>query len=58
MNIPAELASKVVDTMKATPFVLAILIVNVTVLAGFAFTLHEVGSAISRRDKLIERCLK
>jgi hypothetical protein len=44
--------------MKATPFVLAILIINVTVLAGFAITLHEVGAAIARRDNILERCIK
>ncbi|MET4017707.1 hypothetical protein [Bradyrhizobium sp. S3.2.12] len=38
MNGPGDLAHKVVDQMKATPFVLAILIVNITVLAGFAYT--------------------
>lgn len=55
---PGDLAHKVVDQMKATPFVLAILIVNITVLAGSAYTLHEVGAAIARRDTILERCIK
>lgn len=58
MNGPGDLAHKVVDQMKATPFVLAILIVNITMLAGFAYTLHEVGAAIARRDTILERCIK
>lgn len=58
MNVPSDLAHKVVEQMKATPFVLAILIVNITVLAGFAYMLHEISSAMARRDNIIERCIK
>lgn len=58
MNVPGDLAHKVVDQMKATPFVLAILIVNITVLAGFLYTLHEVRGAVARRDTILERCIK
>jgi hypothetical protein len=58
VNVPSDLAHKVVEQMKATPFVLAILIVNITVLAGFAFTLHQISSAMARRDNIIERCIK
>jgi predicted aspartyl protease len=53
-----ELADKVIDTMKATPFVLALLIINIAVLGGFAFTLHEVGNAIERRDGILEKCIR
>jgi len=52
------LAGKVVEHMKASPFVLAILIINFTLLAGFVYTLHEVSAAVSRRDNIIERCVK
>jgi len=58
MNVPADVAKQVIDTMKATPFVLAILIVNTIALAGFAVTLHEVSKAADRRDTLLERCIK
>jgi hypothetical protein len=58
MNVPADLAKQVVEKMGATPFVLAILIVNVVVLAGFTYTLHEVSDAVERRDKILERCIK
>ena len=58
MNVPADIASKVIDSMRATPFVLALLILNVVVLCGFAFALHEVGNAIERRDNILEKCIR
>lgn len=58
MNVPRDLANKVIDSMKATPFVLALLIINIVVLTGFAFTLNEVGKSIARRDAILERCIK
>jgi hypothetical protein len=58
MNIPHKLADRVIDNMKSTPFVFALLIINCMVLAGFAFTLHQVGQSIARRDAILERCLK
>ncbi|MET4203910.1 hypothetical protein [Bradyrhizobium sp. LA6.12] len=54
----SEIAKQVVETMRATPFLLAILIINLAVLIGFAFTLREVGNAIARRDAMLERCIK
>ena len=53
-----DLAGKIIDTMRAAPFVLALLIINVAVLAGFTFTLHEVSKAVARRDAILERCIK
>jgi hypothetical protein len=58
MNVPHDIAKQVVDNMKASPFVLALLIINVVVLAGFTFTLHEVSKAVERRDNILERCIK
>jgi hypothetical protein len=58
MNVTADVAKQVIDTMKATPFVLALLVINVVVLCGFTFTLHEVSNAVERRDKILERCIK
>jgi hypothetical protein len=49
---PTQLASNIVENLKAQPFVLVLLLINVIALAGFAFTLHEVGNAIERRDRL------
>ena len=58
MNVPHDIAHKVIDNMKAAPFVLALLILNIAVLAGFTFTLHEVSNAVERRDRILERCIK
>jgi hypothetical protein len=53
-----ELAQQVIENLRSTPLVMALLIINVLVLAGFAFTLHEVGNAIERRDGLIKACIE
>ena len=61
MNVPTDLARQVVESLKATPFLLALLVINMVVLAGFAFTLHQVSSAMERRERMIApilaRCL-
>jgi hypothetical protein len=56
MNIPV--AHKVIDSMKAAPFVLALLIINIVVLAGFSFSLHEISKAANRRDALLAQCME
>jgi hypothetical protein len=53
-----QLATQVIEQLRGTPFVLALLVINIIVLAGFAFTLHEVGNAIERRDGLIKACIE
>jgi hypothetical protein len=57
MNVPAELAKQVVDSLKATPFLLALLVINMVVLGGFAYTLHQVAHSIERRDNILAKCL-
>jgi hypothetical protein len=57
MNVPHDIAGKVIDTMRATPFVLALLIINTVVLGGFAFSMHEISNAAERRDGLLQSCL-
>lgn len=52
-----QLATQVIESLRGAPFVLALLVINIIVLAGFAFTLHEVGNAIERRDGLIKSCI-
>jgi hypothetical protein len=52
-----ELATQVIEQLRGTPFVLALLVINVIVLAGFAF-LHEVGNAIERRDAIVKSCIE
>jgi hypothetical protein len=53
-----ELAAQVIENLRDTPFVLALLVINIIVLAGFAFTLHEVGNAIERRDAIVKACVE
>ena len=53
-----EIVGNVVESMKSTPFVLALLIVNVLTITIFSYTLHEISEATARRDAIIERCLK
>jgi len=53
-----QLAEQVVENLRGAPFVLALLIINIIVLAGFAFTLHEVGNAIERRDAIVKACVE
>ena len=55
---PKEIANQVLENLRGTPFVMALLVINVIVLMGFAFTLHEVADSIERRDKTIEKCLE
>jgi hypothetical protein len=43
--------------MKATPFVLAILLVNTIALMGFAYGMHEISKAADRRDGLLKMCM-
>ena len=57
MNVPHDIANRVIDTMRATPFVLALLVINIVVLAGFSFSLHEISKAADRRDAILGKCL-
>lgn len=58
MNVPHGIAKQVIDTMRATPFVLAILIINSLAMLGFGYSLHEIANAAERRDGLLELCMK
>ena len=53
-----QLAQQVVEQLRGAPFVLALLVINLIVLAGFAFTLHEVSKAITRRDAMVQACIE
>ncbi|TYL87420.1 hypothetical protein [Bradyrhizobium cytisi] len=53
-----ELARQVVEQLKGTPFVLALLVINVIVLAGFAYTLHQVSNAMERRETILQSCIE
>ena len=47
-----------IDALKGAPILLAAMILNVIVLAGFGWTIHQVSSSIERRDALIKSCLE
>jgi hypothetical protein len=53
-----ELAAQVIEQLRGTPFVLALIVINCIALAGFAFTLHEVSKGNSRRDAMIQACIE
>jgi len=58
MNVPTDVAAKVVESLRGTPFVLALVLVNITALIGFGFVLHEVSSAMERREAMILKCIE
>jgi len=58
MNVPSDIANKVVDQLRGSPFLLVLLLINVIVLAGFWITLSHVSGAMERREKVLERCFK
>ena len=53
-----QIVDRIVHDFKQTPFLLAVLLINTLMLAGFAFTLVQVGEAVERRDRILERCIK
>jgi hypothetical protein len=52
-----EPALQVIENLRGTPFVMALLVINIIGLAGFAFTLRDVGNAIERRDAILKACI-
>lgn len=52
-----ELTSQVIENLRGTPFVVALLVINIIGLAGFALTLREVGNAIERRNAILKACI-
>ena len=47
-----------IGALRATPFLFALVMVNVIALASMAMTLYYVSAAIERRDALIKSCLE
>jgi hypothetical protein len=50
-------AKEAIDALKGTPFLLVILILNIVMLAGFTWTLHEVSNAQERRESILKACI-
>lgn len=58
MNVPAEVAKHVVESLRSTPVILALLLLNMIMLVGFWYTLHSVANAMERRDTMIKTCIE
>jgi hypothetical protein len=58
MNIPAEVAGKAVDALRSTPVMLGLILLNVVMLTGFAYTLSQISSGLERRDAMIKACIE
>jgi len=58
MNVPGDIAKQVVETLRGTPFVMALVVVNIIALIGFGFVLNEVSNAMERRESLIKACIE
>jgi len=52
-----KIVKQVIDSLGGSPFILALLVVNVISLAGFGYVLHEVSAAMARREAILARCL-
>jgi hypothetical protein len=57
MNVPADIAKQVVESLRGTPFVLSLLVINIIVLIGFALTLNSISNAMERREAMILKCI-
>ena len=53
-----QIAENVVDALRTQPFALALVVLNVLVLIGFAYTLREVGKGIERKDALVAEFIR
>jgi hypothetical protein len=53
MSALAELGKVTVESLKSQPLALAIVVVNLLFLVGFAFMLHEIAQAVERKDALL-----
>lgn len=51
------LANNIVESLRTRPLALALVLINVIVLAGFACTLHEVSKSIERKDAMLKSCM-
>jgi hypothetical protein len=58
MNVPTDIARDVVASLRGTPFVLVIIVLNTIVLGMFTFTLYSVSEAMERREGLLKACIE
>ena len=53
-----QIAVNVVEALRNQPLILALVIINMIVLAGFSFTLHQVSNSIERKDALVAELIR
>ena len=53
-----QIAASVVEALRNQPLILALIIINVIVLAGFGYTLHQISKSIERKDALLQSCFE
>jgi len=58
MNVPTDVAAKVVESLRGTPFVMALVIINICALVGFGLVLNEIGNSMERREAWVKYCLE
>jgi hypothetical protein len=58
MNVPSDVAKHVVESLRGTPFVMALVIINICALLGFGYVLHEIGNSMERREAWVKYCLE
>jgi len=58
MNVPTDVAAKVVESLRGTPFVLALVIINIMALVGFGLVLNSISNAMERREGWVKYCLE
>jgi hypothetical protein len=46
-------AQSVAEGLRSHPFDLALVVINVLVLIGFGYALHEISGAVERKDALL-----
>jgi hypothetical protein len=53
-----QLIGNVVDNLRSQPLALALVVVNVAFLVGFAFMFHEIANSVERKDALVVSLLQ
>jgi hypothetical protein len=58
VNVPNDIAKSVIDSLKTSPFLLALITINVIALIGFAFVINEISNSMERREAWVKYCLE
>lgn len=58
MNVPTDVAKHAIESLRSTPILLALILMNIIMLFGFWWTLSSVAKAMERRDAMIKSCIE